>query len=155
MRSWSETHTEVLNGSILLLLGIGIWSYSGTFPDLQEGYPGPALFPRLIAGIFSIAGLVLLGTYLPRLLSTSPSQNKDEQAEKTTLARLYVLLGGIALIVLFPLFSDWVGFLLTLGVSVFVMALLLKIPLLQSGLIALGTLGTIYLTFNVLLGVPL
>jgi len=155
MRNWSEAHTEVLNGSMLLLLGIVIWTYSGTFPDLQEGYPGPALFPRLIALLFSIAGLVLLGTYIPKLSASIDSKNKEEQVGEMAPNRKYLLGGGIATIALFPLFSDRMGFLLTLGISVFIMALLLKIPLLKSALIALGTLGTIYLTFNVLLGVPL
>jgi len=48
-----------------------------------------------------------------------------------------------------------IGFIPTLGMCVFGIALLLRIPYLKGGLIAIGTLATIYLTFNVLLGVPL
>lgn len=155
MRQWSVSHTEVLNGGILLLLGIAIWLYSGTFPNLDEGYPGPALFPRLISVGFTISGLVLLGIHVPKLFSPSIPEDSAETRSSIQETRGYTLIGGIASVVLLPFIADFVGFLPALGISILGIALLFRINYLQSILIAAGTLGTIYLTFNVLLGVPL
>lgn len=154
MRQWSQSHTEVLNGGVLVLLGIAIWLYAGTFPDLDEGYPGPALFPRLISTGFTLAGLALLIKHLPKLIAGESSAS-SVSGPTNVETRGYSLLAGISLVVLFPFLSDWIGFLPTLGISILGIALLFRINYLQSGLIAVGTLGTIYLTFNVLLGVPL
>lgn len=152
---WSQIHTEVLNGILLLLLGLAIWLYSGTFPDLQEGYPGPALFPRLISSGFAISGLVLLIAHLPKVFAPGTQQTSGKPSSAINEPRIYTLLGGISIVALFPFISELAGFLGALGISVLAIALLFRINYLKSALLAVGTLSMIYLTFNVLLGVPL
>jgi len=152
MRNWSAAHKESLNGGILLVLGLVIWAYASGFPELDEGYPGPALFPQLIALGFAISGLFLLGKYLPKALQTKNTSTEEEAKEKT---RLLSLLGGIAVVSIFPFVFDFIGFLIPLAITVFFVALLLRIPYLKSALLGVGATGAVYLIFNVLLNVPL
>lgn len=152
MRNWSAAHKESLNGGILLILGLAIWVYASGFPDLDQGYPGPALFPQLIALGFAISGVFLLGKYLPKALQTKNTSTEEKAIERT---RVLSLLGGIGLVSIFPLAFDFIGFLIPLAITVFFVALLLRIPYLKSGLLAVGATGVVYLLFNVLLNVPL
>ncbi|MEL6253650.1 MAG: tripartite tricarboxylate transporter TctB family protein [Bacteroidota bacterium] len=152
MKNWTSAHRESANGGILLVVGITIWLYASGFPDLNEGYPGPALFPQIIALGFVVSGIFLLGKYLPEAIKSQDQSEEKEEAEKK---RLLSLLAGIALVSLFPLIFDFVGFLIPLGITVFLIALLLRISYLKSGLLALGATGAVYLIFNVLLNVPL
>ena len=152
MRNWSVAHTESLNGGILLILALAIWAYASGFPELDQGYPGPALFPQLIALGFGISGVFLLGKYLPKALKTNNLAKDTEAPEKT---RTSSLLAGVAIVSIFPLIFDFVGFLIPLAITVFLIALLLRIPYVKSGLLAAGATGAVYLIFNVLLNVPL
>jgi putative tricarboxylic transport membrane protein len=42
-----------------ILLGIAVILYSRNFPTLEKGYPGPSLFPMVLAVLFILAGVVL------------------------------------------------------------------------------------------------
>ncbi|MEM8891115.1 MAG: tripartite tricarboxylate transporter TctB family protein [Bacteroidota bacterium] len=152
MKNWSAAHKESLNGGILLVLGLAIWAYASGFPELDEGYPGPALFPQLIALGFAISGVFLVGKYLPKAFQTQNTSTKEDVSEKT---RVLSLLGGIGVVSFFPLAFDFIGFLIPLAITVFFVALLLRIPYLKSALLGLGATGAVYLIFNVLLNVPL
>ena len=43
-------------------IAFGIWTilYSRHFPTMEEGYPGPSLFPMVLAVLFIISGIVLI-----------------------------------------------------------------------------------------------
>ncbi|MDW3649795.1 MAG: tripartite tricarboxylate transporter TctB family protein [Bacteroidia bacterium] len=152
MKNWTPAYKESLNGGILLILGLAIYGYASGFPDLEEGYPGPALFPQFIALGFAISGIFLLGKYLPKALKEkTPSSDKDKSEEQ----RLLSLLGGIAVVAIFPLVFDSIGFLIPLAITVFLIALMLRISYVKSALLGVGATGAVYLIFNVLLNVPL
>ncbi len=138
---------ELLNGLILLVFSALIWWKTTNFPDLEEGYPGPALFPRLICLGFIFSGIVLVvrafrGSEAELLWRSSPSG----------LVRLGL---GLLLIGLYPVLQELLTFAPALGIVCFGIALLLGLRLWVAGLMALVTVGFIFLTFNQLLNVPL
>ena len=58
---------EALVAGLAVLLGLGTWYLSSSLPTTEEGYPGPALFPRLLAVGLVLGGLALLGPALQGL----------------------------------------------------------------------------------------
>ena len=138
--------TEWVNSVLLLALGVWIWWYSADFPSLDEGYPGPALFPRMIATGFVSCGILLLVTH-PRL----PTQFAFQIAYKRTL----LLISGLLLIMLFPFLIDLVGFVPSLGILCFSFGLLLKVIWWKAALTAALTASIIYFLFVVGFGVSL
>ncbi|WP_243095604.1 tripartite tricarboxylate transporter TctB family protein [Thermus thalpophilus] len=51
---------EALVALIAVFLGLAVWHFSGSLPPGQGGAPGPAFFPRILAGILVLGGLALL-----------------------------------------------------------------------------------------------
>ncbi|PZA06206.1 MULTISPECIES: tripartite tricarboxylate transporter TctB family protein [unclassified Meiothermus] len=45
---------------VAVFLGLAAWYLSGNLPPGQGGTPGPAFFPRILAGILVLGGLALL-----------------------------------------------------------------------------------------------
>ena len=59
-RLFEMVNRDYISGIFLLALSGWLWWYTGSFPQLDEGYPGPSLFPRLIAlGLF-LAGISII-----------------------------------------------------------------------------------------------
>ena len=139
---------EILNGSILLLFGGWIWWQTTSFPSLPEGYPGPALFPRLVSIGLILSGLALLIS--PDKISLVSEIRMG--ANKPGLIRLGV---GIAAVACYPLLQPYLGFAPTLAIICFGIALLLGIRIWIAALSSVGTVLFIFLTFEKLLGVSL
>ena len=140
-------YQEGLNGGILILFALWIWWQTTYFPNLEEGYPGPALFPRLVGLGFAFSGLVLL----------IRAWRGSEEVLSSTTSRtgLLRLAAGIGLIILYPFLQPHLSFAPTLGLVCFGVALLLGVRIWIAGLTALLTVLFIFLTFNQLLNVPL
>ena len=136
----------MISGVFCTLLGLAIWFYSGTFPVLEEGHPGPSLFPRLIGTGLVIAGLALVvrGRKLPTEGLTLP--------DKPGLMRL---LGGVAVVVIYPVLQSLSGTIAALSLSCLAIALILRLRLRTALLTAVGSALLIYAVFDRLLHVPL
>lgn len=137
--------SEWFNGLLLLALGAWIWWYTANFP-LDEGYPGPSLFPRMVAVGFMICGLLLLITQR-RLPKIGTVGRPGPQA--------LLLGGGLLLVLIFPWLIGLIGFVPSLGLLCFSMGLLLRVVWWKAGLTAVLTAGIIYLLFVNGLGVTL
>ena len=142
--------TDLIGGLVLLALGLGIWLYTGTFPELDDGHPGPALFPRLIA-----AGLVLAGLGLAvgglRRRRTAPAVD----ARETDWSGLARLAGVLALALAIPVVYPWVGFVPGVSALSVAVALLLGARWPMALGVGIGGALLIYALFTELLGVPL
>lgn len=136
-----------ISALLLCLLGIGIWWQSGSFPSLEEGYPGPSLFPRMIA-----IGLLLGGIWIGLKSFQQPS---EEDASWLQQASLLKLGGGVILVGLYPILQPLIGFMGSLGLVCLGVALLLGIKPWIAVVSALGTVLFIFVTFEMLLGVSL
>lgn len=135
---------EIINGVLLMLVGGLVWWQSAAFPTLEEGYPGPSLFPRIIS-----VGLILTGGLL--LFSRAVKKDQVTPTERQWLK----LFGGLGLVVIYPILHPYLGFLPTLGIVCLGMGLLLGVKPWIAVVSALGTVLFIFLTFEQLLGVSL
>lgn len=146
MSEKKERKVELFNGLILLLFGIGIWWYASDFPSLDEGYPGPSLFPKLVAAGFIICGVLLL--VLSRWDGVSEMNFRPSRS-------LLMVAAGLALIGIFPYLIEMMGFVVSLAVLCFAFGLLLRVVWWKAAVTAALTSVTIYLLFVIGLGVPL
>ena len=145
----NEPLKNLIAGLFLSGLGVWIWVYTGAFPELQEGYPGPALFPRVIAAGLALAGL---GFVAGSLRKGGEIRQALRQPAWPGVARLAL---GVGLVALYPLMQPWMGFIPTVSLLCFVIAVVLKVRLVVAALTAVvGTL-LLYGLFTGVLGVPL
>jgi putative tricarboxylic transport membrane protein len=142
---------QLTAGVAVVLLSLLVWLESRGFPELPDGHPGPALFPRVIA-----IGLFLSGAYLTVSALLPEREPALEPAGRTGVA------GGVARIAVvtlalaaYPFASDLLGFIPTISAISLLVALLLKARPLQGALTAVGGTLVIYLLFTRVLGVPL
>lgn len=138
--------TNRISGMIALSLGIAIWLYTGSFPELEDGHPGPALFPRLIALLFMFSGGLLFFI-----------REKQQESAGSGKSMDWIRWGGLLLLYLLIPFlpQNNASILIGIGLAVFLTSLMLKTRLWVAGVTTAGTLLAIYWIFGILLGVPL
>ena len=147
----NEPLRNIVAGVLLAGLGGWIWIYTDTFPTLEQGYPGPALFPRIIALGLMLSGLGFVVGSLRRIAEIRPAFDRP-QPDWPGLARLML---GVGLVALYPLVQTWLGFIPTVSLLSFVVAYVLKArPIVAAATALLSTL-VIYWLFTGVLGVPL
>lgn len=138
----------IIVGSLLLILGVGLWMYTGNFPRLEAGYPGPSLFPRIIAAGLAICGAALLSQGFLKPDPTSSSAGRSWHGAMR-------LLIGLAVVVGYPFMHAGIGFVPAMSVLIVGIGLLLRASwpwLITSAVMGSGLL---YLVFTQGLGVPL
>lgn len=148
----SHRLTRLVPGGLVFVLGLVVWLYAGTFPEQDGGYPGPGLFPRVIAAGMVLSGLGLLVQAL-RVLRVAGTPDLDA-VPFNLLAALRVA-AGLGLVALYPLLQGRVGFIPTVSALSLGVAILLGVNPLTAGLTAIGGSTLIYFSFTRLLGVPL
>jgi hypothetical protein len=128
----NEPQKNGMAGVLLAGFGVGIWLYTGAFPSLDGAHPGPALFPRVIAG-----GMVLLScVFIIGSLRQGITGHRVE-------ARRIDWMGvgrwglGVMLVAAYPLLQRWVGFVPAVGLLCFVVAVALKARLITAAATAL------------------
>ncbi len=143
----TDTNKDLTAAALLAGLGVGLWWITESFPDLPEGYPGPALFPRMI-GVTLLAAAVALGVTGLRPKRRSAAARGEETAW-----------GPPALIVAvvssFPVLAPHIGVAPAVCLTCIFGALLLRVPWRAALLLAIGVTGVLYGLFTVLLGIPL
>lgn len=136
-------------GIAVAMLGAWVWIYSGTFPQLPEGYPGPSLFPRIIA-----AGLVLCGLYLVAMALARSDDDVANAALEVSRAGLFRFALALGIIAAYPLLRGWLGFVPTVALFVFTVSFSLGTRFRYAVLTAVITSTAIYYVFTSLLRVP-
>lgn len=151
---WRSTfdimNRDLISGILLLFLSGWLWFYTGAFPQLDDGYPGPSLFPRLIAIGFGLAGAVLCAGALKK--GASIPLEADSGSIKPARMRLGA---GLLLVIAYPWLAQWLQFIPIMGSFLLIFALLLRNTLKQALIMAALSAGLMYLMFTKLLGVPL
>ena len=92
----------------LILFAIAVLFNTRTFPTLDNGYPGPALFPNVLAVLFIAAGITLAFKGLRRGERFFKFDVSD--ITRNGLINILLVLGAI---VFYILLSDFLGFLIT------------------------------------------
>ena len=145
----NESLKNLIAGVLLAGLGVWIWVYTEAFPTLEEGYPGPALFPRVIAAGLALGGG---GFIVGSLWKGGEIRQAFRRPAWLGVARLAL---GVGLVALYPVMQTWMGFIPTVSILCFVIAVVLKVRLVVAALTAVvGTL-LLYGLFTGVLGVPL
>lgn len=154
---------DITFGVIFAAFSVWIWLQASTFPNLGR-YPGPSLFPQVVAGGLLLASLSLIAVALWRWRNTASSPDSIQSLPltttltktlTTTLGAATNVLVGLAFVALFPILQDrfngWLALAL-LGVGI---ALLLRVKLVTALLVGTATSVVVTLAFRYLLGVPL
>ncbi len=147
----NEPLRNIVAGVLLAALGGWIWIYTGTFPTLEQGYPGPALFPRIIALGLMLSGLGFVVGSLRRIAEIRLALDRLRPAWPG-LARLML---GVGLVALYPLVQTWLGFIPAVSLLSFVVAYVLKARPVGAAVTALLSTLVIYWLFTGVLRVPL
>ena len=141
---------DAVIGLTLIIFGVVVLLHTRGFPTLEEGYPGPSLFPNVLAILFIIAGIVLS---LQGVRKGKPLIEMDRQVFG---GRLLVNILSVLAVILFYIFlSDTLGFLALSFILLFLMMKWLKATSLWSLVMAGGVTLGIYLLFAKVLLVPL
>ncbi|MHA6621571.1 tripartite tricarboxylate transporter TctB family protein [Pseudonocardia sp. DLS-67] len=141
---------DLVGGLLAAALGAAVVLHVRTFPDLPDGQPGPALFPGIVGGLLVLFGLLLVVRAV--LARGTPAADPDAGVTGRGWLRALAVLG---LVVWYLLLAETLGFVLTMGVLLFLLMWLLGARLLVAVLAAAVTTGFIFLVFEELLLVPL
>jgi putative tricarboxylic transport membrane protein len=141
---------DAITGAIFLVIGIFAFVYAGTFTALPGVKYGPDLFPRLIAGLMGLGGVILIVGSVGRRSGGIPLFTiADWARQPRNHLTLAAVVASIAL--------AWLGFLLS---GFLMLGGLLAVTrgaskLVSSAIIAAVVTIVIYLIFARLLRVPL
>ena len=137
-------------GLFLIIFAAAVLWHVQSFPSLDNGYPGPALFPSVLAVLFILcgAGLIIQGVrQREKLLKFDTGA--------LTLSGLLNIIFVLATIVCYIFLAEPVGFLIFSVAVLVVLMKWLKVKTLSSIMMALSVTFVIYLLFAKVLLVPL
>lgn len=142
------SNTVIGLGTVIFSIWV-IW-YARNFPKLEQGYPGPALFPMVLAVLFIFAGIVLI-------VQDLRSGAKKLKFDISDLSRVHLInIGLILAAILFYIFlSDFLGFQITSFIILVFMMKRLRVSTFWSLIMAGGVTFGIYVLFAKILLVPL
>ncbi|HEX7125585.1 MAG TPA: tripartite tricarboxylate transporter TctB family protein [Thermodesulfobacteriota bacterium] len=141
---------DVVSGGAAALAGAAAYALTLPFPELADGHPGPALFPRLVAGLMVLFGLVLAW----QGARGEPAEAAEGGAATERAGVLNALL-VVAAVVGYILVVERAGFVPTLGVLLFALMWRLGVRLGAAVGLAAGLAVGTYLLFARVLLVPL
>ena len=95
-------------GAVFLILAAAIWLGTRNFPSLPEGYPGPGLFPNVLAFLLALAGIGLLWR---------PSAEVDSATQRLHGKGFVRIVGGLSGALLFLLINPWTSIGAAAGVT--------------------------------------
>ncbi len=133
---------QVISGVLVAGLGAAIWLATLPFPELDSGYPGPALFPRAIA-----IGLILSAAWL---LAGARGSRTPAFPAAPVLVRCALCLGCVCT---FPLLHSLLGSAVAAGLVAAGVGLLFGIRLLHAAATGAVVAVAVQLLFVLLLGV--
>jgi len=140
-----KNRSDLIFSLVILTGGLIVLLKARAFPDLPEGHPGPGLFRTYIGSGFLLCGIFLL----INALRSQVTINGDFSGTWISVLLILLLIG------LFPLGYNFLGFFLTIAISIFLTGLLMRLKILSAVITSAITTGFIYLIFNQILHVPL
>jgi putative tricarboxylic transport membrane protein len=141
---------DAVIGALLVVFGGAVLVYIRNFPTLEEGYPGPALFPKILSILFIVAGLALI---VQGAKSRLPVITVDRG--RFTPRRIINVAFVLGVVVFYIYVSEPLGFILTTAIILFALTKWLRVPIVQSLIVTVGVTLVIYTLFAKLLLVPL
>ncbi len=138
--------SDAILGGVAIVLGIVVFVDTLTFPPMQDGAPGPALFPRILSALLAVVGGIII------YQSTRPHEKKALSYERSSMIKAALILVGIAA---FVGLVHSLGFMITGGALMIGLMLMLGVRIRTALPTAIAiTIVTFYL-FEKVLRVPL
>ena len=134
---------------LIIFAAVVLWHVQ-SFPSLDNGYPGPALFPSVLAVLFILCGV---GLIIQGVRQREKVLKFDTGA--LTLSGLLNIIFVLATIVCYIFLAEYIGFLIFSVAVLVVLMKWLKVKTLSSIMMALSVTFVIYLLFAKVLLVPL
>ena len=133
-----------------IIFAIAMFLYSQTFPNLRDGFPGPSLFPSVLAVLFIIAGLTLVA----QGIRSGEKIWKFDTSDISSSGKINILM-VLAVILLYIFFSDLLGFQIISVILLFGLMKWLDVSTKWSLIMSSGVTFGIYILFAKVLLVPL
>jgi putative tricarboxylic transport membrane protein len=143
--------SDTLVGAGFAGAGVLVFAATLTYPQMEGGQPGPALFPRIIATLMAAFGGVLAARGARARDTTQQVAWRTLFQNPGFINAIYVLAGVAAYIVL----ADGLGFLLTSSLVILVLMWRLAVPPLKAVLVAIALTVVVHALFAKVLRVPL
>jgi putative tricarboxylic transport membrane protein len=141
---------DYIGGGIFTALGLFIWAMTFQFPVLDDGHPGPSLFPRVLGTLF-----IFFGTLVILSGRRAAKANQDPPAEEEVRLNYFNPLLVIILIAAFIAIAPKLGFILTGAALLFILMTRLRVSPLKSSIISVVLICFIFFVFAKILRVPL
>jgi putative tricarboxylic transport membrane protein len=138
---------DIIAGSLFIALGIFIFTQTWNYPSLEKGHPGPDLFPNILALLFIGFGLALILKARKLFLTETVIVSGPRRISNA----LFVL----AVVAVYVGVVNFVGFLITSAVLLFVLMKKLGVTILKSAMACIIITLFINLMFSKILRVPL
>lgn len=143
--------SDTVVGAGFVAAGAFIVAATLTYPSMEGGQPGPALFPRIVGGLMAGFGALLALSGIRRRDVSQRVAWRALLGNPAFVNALFVIGGVVAYIAL----ADTLGFLLTAALVVFLLMWRLGVPPLRAVLVAVPFTVAVYALFAKLLRVPL
>lgn len=140
---------DIIAGAIFIALGIFIFTQTIYYPTPEKGHPGPDLFPNILAILFICFGIALI--LKTRKLTLDEAEREVVLTPKKVSNALFVL----AIVAVYLVVVNYVGFLITSAVLLFILMKKLGVTVLKSAIAGIIITLFINLMFSKILRVPL
>ena len=142
-------NSSIIGLFLILFAAVVLWHVQ-SFPSLDNGYPGPALFPSVLAVLFIFCGI---GLIIQGVRQREKLLKFDTGT--LTISGLLNILFVLGTVVCYIFLAQSVGFLIFSLMVLLILMKWLKVKLLASLLMSGGVTLVIYLLFAKVLLVPL
>jgi putative tricarboxylic transport membrane protein len=131
----------------------GAFIVAGTlnFPTLDGGHPGPALFPRILGTLMAALGAAL-AVQGARARDATQAVEWRRLHRSVGLVNALVVLGGV---LAYLGLVEWLGFLITGTLLLFLLMWRLRVPPLRALVVAVAFIAIVHFLFAKVLRVPL
>lgn len=142
--------SDTVIGLSLIIFACAVLVHVQSFPKLDNGYPGPALFPSVLSVLFILCGI---GLVIQGIRKREKVLKFDFRSVSLSgWINIAFVLGAI---VSYIFFSDYVGFLIFSFVILMILMKWLKVSTILSLVMSVSVTLAIYLLFAKILLVPL
>jgi len=141
---------DYLGGGIFTALGVFIWFLTFQFPVLDDGHPGPSLFPRVLGTLFIFFGSLVVshGWRAGRVREETPLENELPLNYFNPILVIVLIAAFIAL-------ATRLGFILSGAGILFLLMMKLRVPLLKRSIVSVALACFVFFIFSKVLRVPL
>jgi len=141
---------DYIGGGIFTALGVFIWALTFQFPVLDDGHPGPSLFPRVLGTLFIVFGsMVILNGWRAGRSETPPPPEEEVQLNYFNPFLVIILIAA------FIALAPKLGFIITGAAVLIILMMKLRVSPLKSSVVSILLICFIYLVFSKVLRVPL